>query len=150
MAKFTDHTGAEWGLRLTVGSVADVKRETGVNLALVSKDTSWVDAIFGDPAKLVEILYVLCGDQCKAAGVSPEEFGHRFDGPTLEAAGDSLAQAIADFFPRSAVARAVGAGLTKLLTAMDAKAVAEIERRISTACSSPSSAPESPGSIPPP
>jgi hypothetical protein len=148
VSKFTDHTGGSWELRLTVGSVSDVKRETGVNLALVSKDTSWVDAIFGDPAKLVEMLHVLCEPQCKAADVTPELFAHRFDGATLEAAGIALADAIADFFPRSAVAAAVKKGLTRLMQTMDARATAAIEQHISTACDSLTSAPASSDSTP--
>lgn len=150
MARFHDHMGDEWQLKLTVGSVADVKRQTGVNLALVSKDTSWVDVIFGDPPKLVEMLYVLCEEQCAADGrkLSAEEFGYRFDGPTLEAAGGALADAIADFFPRSAVAKAVKSGLQKLMTTMDAKAVRAIEKHLSTACDSPTSVPASSASAP--
>ncbi len=157
MAKFTDHTGFDWHLRLTVGDVSDVKRETRVNLGLAAKDAAWVEAVFSDPAKLVEILYVLCEPQCKAAGLSPEDFARRFDGATLEAAGQALAEAVADFFPRSAVAQALRRNLAKVMAAADAKAVAEIERTAekltsakSTASPSPTNSPASAESTPDP
>lgn len=145
MATFTDTGGTAWKLVLTVGSVADVKRDTGVNLALTAKDAGWVEAIFGTEGKLAEILWVLCADQAAAVGVTPERFPHRLDGLTLEAAGDALAEAIADFFPRSRIAKALRGNLSRALKTAEDKA---IEALAATGSPSPTSAPASPASIP--
>jgi len=145
---FRDHTGQDWHLRLTYGLACDVKRETGVNLTLVSQDTGWVEILFGEPGRLVGVLWVLCAEQAGRLNVTAEQFGHRFDGPTLEAAGEALAGAIADFFPRSRIARAIREGLPKVLAEADRKAVEAIDRHVSTASNSAGTAPESSGSIP--
>ena len=149
MAKFVDMNGQEWALRLTVGSVADVKRETGVNLAIASKDASWVEAVFGGDGKLAEVLWTLCAAQAKERGITPEQFAHLLDGQTLDRAGAALAEGVADFFPRSAVAQAMKRGLAATFAEADRRAVAEIERLLpSTGSPSPTSAPASSGATP--
>lgn len=143
MNVFVDPNGCEWKLRLTVGALRDAKAQ-GVDLSkATATDAGWADLLAGDPEDLVKLLWVLCEAQAAARGVTPEAFGHLFDGATLEAAGVALAGAIADFFPRSAVARAVKAGLPKILAAADEQAVEEFNRRISIFCNSASSAPGS-------
>lgn len=144
-SSFTDCKGRAWKLTLTMGSVAAVKRETNVNLALASKTADWVDVLFGEPERLVSILWILCEEQAKGAGIEAEEFGYGFDGPTLEAAGMALATAIADFFPRSRIAQAIREGLPKVMDAADRKAVESIQRNISTVYSSGTNSRESSG-----
>lgn len=149
MARFTDLTGQEWTLRLTVGSVADVKKETGVNLAIASKDASWVEAVFGTDGKLAEILWTLCEGQAKERNISPEAFAHLLDGETLDKAGAALGDAVASFFPRSAVAQAMKRGLAATFAEADRRAVEAIERTLlSTASNSPTNAPASSAAIP--
>jgi hypothetical protein len=146
---FKDYTGQEWALRLTTGSVADVKAETGINLALASRETAWVEAVFGADGKLASILWVLCEAQAKERGLTPEQFAHLLDGETLSAAGDALGEAIALFTPRSAVAQAMRRGLAATFAATDKRLVAEIEKLIaSTGSPSPTSAPASSASTP--
>lgn len=148
MGRFKDPDGREWSLRLTVGDVSDVKRETGVNLALVSKDRAWVDVLFGDPEKLVAMLWVLCEPQAKKYDLTPEAFAHLFDGPTLGAAGRAMAEALAFFFPMSKIGAALKDGMEKILAVWETQAVAEIGRAASTACDSLTSAPASSASTP--
>jgi hypothetical protein len=153
MAKFTDYTGQEWTLRLTVYMVAQIRSETGINLALVSKDRGWVNQIFGDErddGKLASILFLLCEQQCQQAKLSPEQFAQQLDGPTLEAAGQALVEAIADFFPSSSVAQALKKSLGQVRKAAEEKAVAAIEAATLTACASLMNAPVSSASIPSP
>lgn len=148
-SRFTDETGREWKLRLTVGAVADVKRETGVNLALTAKDNDWVELLFGeDRGRFVSVLWVLCDEQATAINVGPEDFAHLFDAATLEAAGVALANAIVDFFPRSRIAAAIRERLPALLEEADRKAVEAIKKATSTPSVSPTSVPESAGSTP--
>lgn len=149
MSSFRDQSGREWKLRLTVGAVTDVKREAGVDLGKVTlSDTAWIQFLFGDPARLVSVLWVLCEKQAQAEGVSPEQFGHLFDGATLEAAGEAFAGAIADFFPRSRIAKAIRESLGKILAATDEKAIAELNAMTTTYCNSAGNSPGSSGSIP--
>jgi hypothetical protein len=148
MAKFTDNNGKQWQLLITVGSLAKVKADAGVNLSIVSKDTSWLEAIYGDPAKLGEILWSLCERQAEAAGVTPEQFVDGLTGEVLGAAGDALVASVCDFFPRSAVAKAIKEKLPAILAQADAKAITAI-RTISTDSPPPSTAPASSESTPP-
>ncbi|VTS01542.1 unnamed protein product [Gemmata massiliana] len=145
MASFKDIKGDEWQLVLTVGSVADVKRDTDINLAISSKDAAWVEAIFSNDGKFVEVLWVLCAPQAKERGVTPEAFGYRFGGDTLEDAGNALAIAVADFFPRSRIARALRDNWAKTVTAAEDRAIAMLT---TTGSPSPTSAPESSDVIP--
>ncbi|VTU00997.1 Uncharacterized protein OS=Isosphaera pallida (strain ATCC 43644 / DSM 9630 / IS1B) GN=Isop_2427 PE=4 SV=1 [Gemmataceae bacterium] len=147
---FTDAEGHEWRLRLTVGAVADVKRDAGVDIGGVTRsDAAWLRFLFGeDPGPFVATLWALCAGQAAAAGVTPEQFAHRLDGPALEAAGAALAGAIADFFPRSRIARALREGIARVIEATDARAEAEIRSRTEAFCTSATSAPESAGSTP--
>jgi hypothetical protein len=147
MAQFQDLNGTEWALRITVGSVADVKRETGINLAIASKDTSWVEGIFGADGKIAQVLWVLCEKQAKERTLGPEDFAHLLDGETLDRAGGALAESIADFFPRSKVAQALKRKFGQMLEESDRKAVAAIEG-LSTDSPKPTAAPGSAPSIP--
>lgn len=130
MAVFTDAAGREWEVSLTVGDLADVRTATGFDLSgALRSEEGLVDLLFGDPARLVSVLWVLCEPAAVGTDVSPREFAHRFDGPTLEAAGEALLQAVADFFPRSRVGRAVRENLRATLDRMDEAAVAAITSR---------------------
>jgi hypothetical protein len=142
MSAFKDSTGHEWQIEITVGSLSKVKNETGLNLAIASKDAAWLEAVYGDPAKFAEILWSLCERQAKDANVSPEEFANRLTGPVIEAASEQLVVSVCDFFPRSAVAKAIRERFKKILTEADAKAVATIESLL-TDSRPPSNAAES-------
>lgn len=147
MAKFTDHTGHEWKLLLTYGSAKRVREETGVNLALAGAGAiEWVDALFGDPGKLVGVLWELCAEQARAGNVTADQFGERFDGATLDAAGNALLEAVADFFPRSRIAQALREKLPEVVAKAEAEAVAKIGQL--TASNSVSAPPASSDAIP--
>lgn len=133
MGRFVDGKGTEWTVSLDVGVLQEVKDETGVDLSVITKDTSWITAIFADPGKLVSILHVLCRDQIKELGLSPRDFARRFTGDVLEPAGDALVGALADFFPRSRIAQALRENLPKLWR----KAEDQMIRKIETAMNGP-------------
>lgn len=137
-----DYTGHEWRLLVTYGSAKRVKEETGVNLALAGAGaTEWVDALFTDPGKLVGVLWELCAEQARAANVTAEQFGERFDGPTLDGAGNALMEAVADFFPRSRIAQAIREKLPQVVAKAETEAIARLEQL--TASNSVSPLPES-------
>lgn len=142
MTRFKDCLGREWSLRITVGALGQVRREAGVDLGQAMRsDQALADLLFGDPATLVSVLWVLVSDQALGLEVSPDSFAHGFDGPALERATEALLAAVADFFPRSKVGQALRTSLGRTLERMDQ---AVIER---LAQASSSSAGSSPGSL---
>lgn len=150
MSRFTDYKGRQWDLHLTAGNVAAAKRETGVNLGMVSESNEWAEMLFGPHERFVALLFVLCKDQATAQNISPDEFLCGFDGPALEAAGNALIEAIALFFPRSRIAAALRDGMQKMLDEADRQAVEKINQTVSTACEPATNSPESAASTPPP
>lgn len=148
-ASFTDGDGREWKLRLSVGLVAEVLRETGVEIGN-EKNSQWVALLFGQQAKLVEVLWVLCAGQAETFGVSAEAFGYLFDGATLEAAGDALAGAVADFFPRSKISRAIKDHMGKVIQAGEERAIREMTAAAVPFSTSATTSPGSAGSTPTP
>jgi len=147
VAKFLDHTGHEWRVLLTYGSAKRVKDVTGVNLALAGQGAiEWVDTLFGDPGALVGVLWELCAEQAQRANVTPEQFGERFDGATLDGAGNALLEAVADFFPRSRIAQALREKLPQVIEKAEREAVAKLDAL--TASNSASPPPVSLASIP--
>ena len=127
--KFTDALGRPWRCRLTLADLERVRRDAGVDLSEVMSDTrKLADLVFGDLARFGRFLWALCETQAGGAGVTPAAFAAGFDGPTLEAAGEAVLCAVADFFPRSAVGRAVKTGLRQRLTDFDRAMVASISK----------------------
>ena len=98
-------------------------------------DFGVIRTVFADmPYRCVQIVDDAHGqDQIKELALSPREFARRFSGDVLEAAGDALEGAIADFFPRSRIAQALRDNLPKLWK----KAEDQMIRRIETAMDSP-------------
>ena len=148
MSKFADCNGNEWKLHLTYGSASAVQRETGVNLALASQSTTWVEIIFNNPGKLIEVLWVLCEQQATHRALTPEQFAYGFDGETIEAAGNALAECVADFFPRSAVGKKLKAQIPTILKQTDERMIAALDKAILTGLPSVSNSPASAESIP--
>ena len=150
MNTFTDRDGRSWDLSLNVGLLARVRQTTGIELAKALKsEQALAEAIFAEPEKLVEVLYVICEAQAQKAGISPEQFGYGFDGEALERATQAMLESIADFFPRSALARAVKSRLPQILARADREMVSEAEKRLDSILSeNAGGSPASPASIP--
>lgn len=112
MKIFKDKDGREWVVSITVGSVKQVKAALGVDLLDCGADA--LARLFGDVVRVVEVLYVLCAEQCRSRGVSEDAFAGSFCGESLEAAADAFALELADFFPspraRDALRRLIAAG----------------------------------------
>lgn len=149
MASFKDADSREWKLRLTVGLLGDVRRDAGIDLGAAIKSPKDLAAIlYADPADLVKVLWVLVEFQAKEANVSPEEFGHAFDGSAIERAGEALLEAVADFFPRSVIGRKIKSNLPALLAQVDREIVSRMDAALSTSNGSAGNSPESSESIP--
>lgn len=144
MSKFTTRTGEEFELLLTVADLRRVRELARVDLGAAMKDEhALMEVVFGSPESLVEVLYVLCQEQCEKRSITPENFARGFDGPTLEKSTEALLLAVADFFQRGRVARAIKENLPALLEKMEDVVIAEIQRRTSKA--SAGGSPPSPG-----
>ena len=105
MATFTDSSGKPWELRITIG-LLDRLKAVGLDLDAMTNDKSSPLGILMMERKVLgSVLWILVEKQATAAGVAtPEEFFAEFDGPTLEAAGEALLDAVLDFFPRRVTA----------------------------------------------
>jgi len=100
MHSFRDAKGRDWTIDINVTSIRYVKARIDVDLlSIVGGDL--LGRVAGDPALLCDILYVLCEDQAKAAGISDLDFGRGLAGDALEAASDAFLEDLADFFPRA-------------------------------------------------
>jgi hypothetical protein len=85
-------------------------------------------AIYGelhaDPAKFVDVLYALVGDQAEKKGVGEEQFYRGLQGDALEGAYSAFWDAFADFCPRH---------LREILRAVTEKAKVATEKKLKTA-----------------
>lgn len=135
MTEFTDKDGRAWTLRLTVGSLAAF-RAAGIDLSKALRSAEGLaEILFADPENLVRVLWVLCEGQAKEKGVDPQAFAEGFDGPALESATEALLSAVADFFPRTAVGKALRESQPKTLAAMDRALIQAMTRRAESAIS---------------
>ncbi len=94
MHSFKDSLGQEWNLKITIGTMRRIKSELDLDLAAMMQKAEGVDLM-----TFVDILYVICREQCVDAGISDEQFGERLYGDGLESASDAFMNAYADFCP---------------------------------------------------
>lgn len=112
MHTFTDARARSWDVVLDVSAIKRVKGLLGVNLYdLVDDGAKGLGELLGDPCRLVDVVYVLCREQCQAQGLTDEDFGRGFSGDSLEAAGEAFVAELLDFFPN----RQARTSLRKLL-----------------------------------
>lgn len=120
MAKFKDRHGREWAVSLTLADFRRLREEAGVELndALADADT-FAGLLYGDPFRLGRIMWVLCGRQAAAAGLTEDQFADGFDADALVRCGEAAVGALVDFFhPRQAAV--IRPRLADLLARMDA------------------------------
>lgn len=99
MRRFTDASGREWELRLTLGKEAEVHREIGTYLS-ATNEADGVTTLLDRPADLGMALWVLCREQADARGVSLESFFDALYGTHVEDACEALVEATLDFLGR--------------------------------------------------
>lgn len=100
MASFKDKENRAWAVEINVAAIRSVKKETGVDLfRLTDAGLKGLGELLADPVAFVDVLYVLCRDQCEAKGLSDEQFGRAFSGDTIQQAADAFVDAVVDFFP---------------------------------------------------
>lgn len=99
MKVFKDSTNREWIITVNVGTAKAVRDLTGVDIFnLYDREAG---RVFADPVLLVNVLYVLCKEQCEKRGLSDAQFGEALVGDCIEDAATKLLREVADFFPSS-------------------------------------------------
>lgn len=99
MSVFRDNSGNEWIVRLDAFVLADVKKETGVDLADISAG-GW-QAIETDAGAVGRVLAVVCRDEMQSIKVDARTFARSIRGEAIESGRKALLDEGADFFPAS-------------------------------------------------
>ena len=99
MSIFRDINGDEWRVSFDAFTLADVRKETGIDLADVTAG-GW-QAVETDASVVVRILAVVCADEIKAQKMNGRQFARLVRGEAIEAGRKALIDEGADFFPQS-------------------------------------------------
>ena len=164
MRQFTDTKERVWDVELNVRQMKRVRDILGIDLVNViqaGKDgavaTDTLDRVANDPILLVDILWVLCEGQAKAAGVTDDDFGSSLAGDSISDATRAFLDELVDFFPgarrlflKKAVDLARKYETENLEVLEKALASPEFEERLKTSLIPPAASRESAGSTPAP
>ena len=164
MRQFTDTKGRVWDVELNVRQMKRVRDVLGIDLVNViqaGKDgavaTDTLDRVANDPILLVDILWVLCEGQAKAAGVTDDDFGSSLAGDSISDATRAFLDELVDFFPgarrlflKKAVDLARKYETENLEVLEKALASPEFEERLKTSLIPPAASRESAESTPAP
>ena len=157
MRIFKDRDGQDWQIVLNVNQMKRIRAALGIDLVNVitldregAVKVDMIDRIANDPCLLVDILWVLVGEQARAISVTDEQFGAALAGESIENATRAFLDELVDFFPgakrlflKKAVelSRKFGGEMTEAL----GKALEdpELERRVEESMRSSASSPAS-------
>ena len=164
MRQFTDTKDRVWEVELNVRQMKRVRDILGIDLVNViqaGKDgavaTDTLDRVANDPILLVDILWVLCEGQAKAAGVTDDDFGSSLAGDSIADATRAFLDELVDFFPgarrlflKKAVDLARKYETENLEVLEKALNSPEFEERLKTSLQPPAASRESAASTPAP
>lgn len=164
MRQFTDTKDRVWEVELNVRQMKRVRDILGIDLVNViqaGKDgavaTDTLDRVANDPILLVDILWVLCEGQAKAAGVTDDDFGSSLAGDSIADATRAFLDELVDFFPgarrlflKKAVDLARKYETENLWLLEKALNSPEFEERLKTSLQPPAASRESAASTPAP
>ena len=164
MRQFTDTKERVWDVELNVRQMKRVRDVLGIDLVNViqaGKDgavaTDTLDRVANDPILLVDILWVLCEGQAKAAGVTDDDFGSSLAGDSISDATRAFLDELVDFFPgarrlflKKAVDLARKYETENLGLLEKALSSPEFEERLKTSLQPPAASRESAASTPAP
>ena len=162
MRQFTDTKERVWDVELNVRQMKRARDALGIDLVNViqaGKDgavaTDTLDRVANDPILLVDILWVLCEGQAKAAGVTDDDFGSSLAGDSISDATRAFLDELVDFFPgarrlflKKAVDLARKYETENLEVLEKALASPEFEERLKTSLKPPTASRESAESSP--
>jgi len=100
MASFKDSKGRTWSVPVTTGTLARVKRETGVDLLAAFDPNSGALALLSrDIVALFDVLVCVLRPQLDAAGVTAEDFGDALLEDHAQQAVYALMEGCVDYMP---------------------------------------------------
>jgi len=97
MHEFTDNTGRKWLVEINISAVKNVRGLLNLDLLDLGHET--LATMVDDPVALCDVLYVLCREQARAAGVSDEDFGRGMRGDAIDGAVSAFISELTDFTP---------------------------------------------------
>ncbi len=126
MSGFTDSKNRTWVVVVNVGTMAAVKRDTGLNLAEAIKPSSDViETISSDPSAFFDVLTTILRRQLEEKSVSIDEFAEGLDDEDVAIdAMKSLIEGIIDFFPKDR-SQPLKKAFNRLWSATEKKATAQ-------------------------
>lgn len=161
MKTFTDNTGREWAIDLTIGAAKRLKSLLNVDLLNFARFQDTIGTLTTDRDVFCSALFCLVQAQANAKQIVEDAFWDSMNGDTLDAAIEAFVQELIAFFPlvqRPALVKAwekinqVQAKAVKAMTAkLDSPAMdAQIDEMIERAGESSTGAPASSASTPTP
>ena len=100
MPKFNDANGREWRIAINVGQIKKVRDLLQLNIyELIEQNFDGLSKLMRDYVKLVDVVFVLCEEQARVAGISDVQFGESLGGQSLNDMSDAFIGALIDFFP---------------------------------------------------
>jgi hypothetical protein len=99
MHAFSDTTGRQWDLSLTIGAAKRVKGLLNVDLLdLAGGNPPLITRLHTDAMLLVDVIFALLKPQADAAGITAEQFGEALGGDAAWNAYQAFAAELEDFF----------------------------------------------------
>ena len=98
MPSFKTQDGHEYIVRIDAPKIRDARTELEIDLGQLDFGPI-AQRLASDPVLLVDVLWILCRDQCNTAGITATKFGESLVGDAIDAASDALIKARADFSP---------------------------------------------------
>lgn len=100
MASFKDRQDRSWSIDFTLGSLARVKSETGVDLlTLHVPDSPALAMLRDDPVMLLQVLCVQLRPQFQERGISEQQFADALQEEHVWGAVEALLLAMVDYYP---------------------------------------------------
>lgn len=101
MTSFTDTSGREWPVTITVATIKRVRELISIDLMeCLATENPLLDRMAIDPVLLVDVLYCICKPAVDERGLTDIEFGESLSGDVIEQATSAFIEALVSFFPR--------------------------------------------------
>ncbi len=99
MKVFTDKTGKEWDVSLSIGALKRIKSFLGIDLLDPVQIEKFQENMASDPSAIAELIFAVVKRQADARGIIADDFYDALDTEALLAAAHALTDALVDFIP---------------------------------------------------
>lgn len=135
MAVFKDLRGRTWAVDITLGTLARVKSESGLDLLTIHQpDSSVLERLTSDPALLLQTIVAVIRPQLQQQGVTETEFGDSLAEQQAWDATEALLRGLCDYYPpekRAAMHRLLDAVLSAARN-VNSRATAQLAKALGT------------------